>query len=229
MIRSRIAFLLYHRLRLANRGVVTALSSFCDSNTIFEGRNRITSGAVLLHSKLGLATYVGTRATLTKANIGRFTCIGPGVETIVGSHPASKFVSTHPAFFSSRRQAGFTFVERDLYPEFGERTFEEKYLFEIGSDVWIGHGARLMQGIRIGDGAIVGAGSLVTKDVPPYAIVAGIPARVLRYRFSPEIIQRLCTTAWWKLDLEDISGLSAHFSDPESLLCILESRATRSG
>ena len=70
----------------------------------------------------------------------------------------------------------------------------------IGNDVWVGEGCRFMSGVRVGDGAIVAAGSVVTKDVPPYAMVAGNPARIKYFRFSPEIIQKLMKIAWWRWD-----------------------------
>jgi acetyltransferase-like isoleucine patch superfamily enzyme len=141
---------------------------------------------------------------------------------VIGAHPTSGFVSIHPAFYSTRRQAGFTFVSRNLYPEYGERRFKDDFFFEIGSDVWIGQGARLMQGIRIGHGAVVAAGSVVTKDVPPYAIVGGVPARTLRQRFSEAVIQRLLEISWWELDFNEISRLAPHFSSPEALFQNLE-------
>ena len=75
----------------------------------------------------------------------------------------------------------------------------------IGNDVWIGHEATIMPGVQIGDGAIVGSEAVVTADVPPYAIVGGNPARIIRYRFTPEVIQQLLTMAWWHWPLEQIS------------------------
>ncbi len=195
-----------------------ALSAYCDGATTFEGRNRITAGAKLLRSHLGLATYVGSRSLLTNTRIGRFSCIGPEVQTIIGAHPTRDFVSIHPAFFSTKRQAGFTFVPQELYPEFGTGRTESDCLVEIGSDVWIGHGARLMQGIKISHGAVIAAGSIVTKDVAPYMIVAGVPARPLRARFSDATISRLLATHWWELDFDQIARLAPHFSSAESLL-----------
>ena len=82
-----------------------------------------------------------------------------------------------------------------------------------GNDVWIGLNVIVQRGITIGDGTIIGSGSVVTKDVPPYAIVGGIPAKIIRYRFSPEIIARLLDLKWWKLDLQELRDVRFYDSD----------------
>jgi acetyltransferase-like isoleucine patch superfamily enzyme len=221
---ERLRFILFRRRALARRGVIMDLSAYCDRETTFEGRNRVAAESRLHQSRLGLASYVGPRCRLNNAIIGRFTCIGPEVQTVNGAHPTSEFASLHPSFYSTRKQAGFTFASRDLYPEFGTRRYQEDYSIEIGSDAWIGHGARLMQGVRIGHGAVVAAGSLVTRDVPPYTIVAGVPARPLRQRFTEPTVQRLLATSWWQLDFDEIARLAPCFSSPEALLQNLEER-----
>lgn len=219
---ERIKFILFRRPALARRNIRVARSAYCDRETSFEGHNLITDGTKLYRSRLGLASYVGSRSLLKNTVVGRFSCIGPEVQTVIGAHPTSAFVSIHPAFFSTKGQAGFTFASRDLYPEFGPGRSEKDFLFEIGSDVWIGHGARLMQGVHIGHGAIVAAGSIVTKDVPPYTIVGGVPARPIKQRFPEATIQRLLATSWWQLDFSEISRLAPLFSDTELLLQRLE-------
>ncbi len=219
---EQLRFILFRRRALAHKRVLIDLSAYCDRETTFEGYNRVTSGAHLYQSRLGLASYVGARARLSNTLVGRFSCIGPEVETVVGAHPTTDFASIHPAFFSTRAQAGFTFVSRDLYPEYGERRYREDFYFEIGSDVWIGHGSRLMQGIRVGHGAVVAAGSVVTKDVSPYMVVAGVPARPLRQRFPEATIQRLLAAAWWDMDFNKIALLAPFFSRADLLLEKLE-------
>ena len=87
----------------------------------------------------------------------------------------------------------------------------------IGNDVWIGHGATIMPGVVIHDGAVIGANALVTKDVPAYAIVGGNPARVLKYRFSPEIIKRMKEIAWWNWSPEKIQGKASEFHSDEGI------------
>ncbi len=77
----------------------------------------------------------------------------------------------------------------------------------IGNDVWTGHNVNIMSGVNVGDGAVIAAGSVVTKDVPPYAVVAGVPATIKRFRFSEHIIARLLRSKWWELELSQLSGL----------------------
>jgi acetyltransferase-like isoleucine patch superfamily enzyme len=90
----------------------------------------------------------------------------------------------------------------------------------VGSDVWLGHNAMVLEGVNVGDGAVIGAGAIVTEDVPPYAIVAGVPAKILKFRFPENIIERLLETHWWDLGIEDLSGLP--FDNIENCLDILE-------
>ena len=226
---DEIKFLLFRRRILSRAGVGVARSAYCDNITTFEGRNRVYNGAKLYRSRLGLGSYVGPRCLLTNTSIGRFSCIGPEVQTVIGAHPTAGFVSIHPAFFSTREQAGFTFSTEDKFPEFGENRNESDILVEIGSDVWIGYGARLMQGIRIGHGAVVAAGSIVTKDVPPFTIVGGVPARTIKQRFPEATIKRLLATEWWQRDFTEIEKLAPLFINPEELLDSLEKTALSKG
>jgi acetyltransferase-like isoleucine patch superfamily enzyme len=219
---NRLLFTLFGRFLLARHGVQIERWAYCDESTQFEGGNKLIAGARLIASRLGYGSYVAENGFLSATCVGRFSSIGPWVSTVLGAHPVGTFVSTHPAFFSTRRQAGLSFVDRDRFEEFGTRRFQGRYLVEIGSDVWIGHSALIMQGVSIGDGAIVAAGSVVTRDVPPYAVVGGVPARILKYRFDDETIQRLRQTAWWNLDLAEIRRLAPRFDNPADLLRALE-------
>ena len=101
-----------------------------------------------------------------------------------------------------------------------ERTPDMFKRVTIGNDVWTGHNVNVMAGVNIGDGAIIAAGSVVTKDVPPFAIVAGVPATVKRYRFPDATIARLLRLKWWELELADLSGLP--FRDVERCLDLIE-------
>jgi len=180
---------------------------------LFEGKNRITEGVVLRNCKLGIATYVGVNTKLEKVNVGRYCSIGPNVRVVLGTHPADTFVSTFPAFFSTRKQAGFSFVRENKFEEFKYADRENKYAVVIGNDVWIGDGAVLLQGIEIGDGAIIAAGAVVTKNVPPYAVVAGVPAKIIKYRFTPEIVERLVEIQWWNRDISWLSKNAELFAN----------------
>jgi len=167
--------------------------------------NRIYEGAILNDVELGDHTYIGAHNRITMAVFGKFSCTAPDVVIGPGRHPSRTFVSVHPAFYSSRGQTGTSFVT--------ESGYEETRLTRIGNDVWIGTRAIVLDGITIGDGAIVGAGAVVTRDVPAYAVVGGVPARVLRYRFEPEQIEFLIRTEWWNRDMAWLREHAGSFRD----------------
>ena len=131
--------------------------------------------------------------------VGRYTSIAPNVHTIERNHPVN-WASTSSVFYDPRLGV----VDRETLPDY------EPLI--IGHDVWIGWGAIILPGCRrIGDGAIVGAGSVVTQDIPDYAIVAGVPARVLRYRFDEAMRNELKASAWWTLAPSQLRRIAAEF------------------
>lgn len=142
------------------------------------------------HSTIGRHTYLGAYTVVVNAEIGAFCSIGPNVRIGPGRHPTSTFISTHPAFYSPIAHTAVTFVDR--------LRFDEKLPTRIGPDVWIGAHAVIADGVTVGAGAIVAAGAIVTRDVPAYAIVGGVPAKVIRARFEPDQIQRLLALRWWE-------------------------------
>jgi acetyltransferase-like isoleucine patch superfamily enzyme len=167
--------------------------------------NTVYDLAELNETTLGDFSYVGPRSRITRTEVGKFTCIGPDVIVGLGNHPAHNFVSTHPAFFSTHCQAGFTFVSSSLFDEY------EKC--KIGNDVWIGARAIVLDGLSIGNGAIIGAGAVVTKDVPAFAVVVGVPAKILRYRFEQSKIEYLEEFKWWDRDVEWLQNNHKLFTD----------------
>lgn len=171
--------------------------------TTFEGYNVIHDKSCVSTSSLGYATYVGLNCNLCNCKIGRFCSIADNVSIINATHPTSVFVSSHPIFYSPNKQCGQSFVKESMFQE--HLSIQGKSVI-IGNDVWIGSNAKLMGGINIGDGAVVAAGAYVTKDVPPYAIVGGIPAKVIRYRFTQEEINILLKECWWNWSIEKIEA-----------------------
>ncbi len=166
-------------------------STMANNTTIYQ--------RVRLHKvSLDSFSYVSNHTTIIGAKIGKFCCIGPNCRIGLGVHPTENFVSTHPIFFSTQSHVGVTFTDKNFIHEFEDIT--------IGNDVWIGANVLIKDGVTIGDGAIIGAGSMVTKDVNPYAIVAGNPAKLLRYRFLKEQINYLLDLKWWNKDIDEIKN-----------------------
>jgi acetyltransferase-like isoleucine patch superfamily enzyme len=165
----------------------------------------IGANCYLYNTNIGNFSYLASNVTIMNTVIGKFCSIAQGVGISMGRHPSSTFVSTHPAFFSPHAQCGVTFADKSYFKEMGATT--------IGNDVWIGANAVIMDDVTIGDGAIIGAGAIVTRDVPPYAIVAGNPAKLLRYRFEKNEIDFLLTYKWWDKDPSWIKDNYKRFHD----------------
>jgi acetyltransferase-like isoleucine patch superfamily enzyme len=154
---------------------------------------------------------IGRNAQVHNTRIGKFSGVGPFSFIGLSEHPSAVFVSPHPLFYSTIGQSsGLVIVEENL--------FEEYQTTYIGADVWIGNGCTVKQGITIGNGAIVGAGSVVTKNVEPYSIVGGVPAKLIRYRFTKEQIDFLQEFKWWDKDLEWLKANRKLFQNIDDLM-----------
>lgn len=187
----------------------------CVKGCTFEGWNLVRRGCNLQQCHFGFGSYVAEDTELYKTKIGRFSSIGPKVSMPTGVHPTSGFVSTSPVFYSAVGLDGLTFADKQLFDEF---TYADAgWSRVIGNDAWIGGGATILEGVTVGDGAIIAAGAVVTKDVPPYAIVGGVPARLIRYRFPECDIKWLLKTRWWDKDPAWIRESADAFLDIESL------------
>lgn len=175
------------------------------------GRNTtLYPGAILVDGSLGDYSYVAHGSELRATTIGRFCSIGPGVKCGLGAHPTERFVSTHPAFYSTARQCGVTFADRDC--------FEEVAPVRIGNDVWIGANAVIANGVVIGDGAVIAAGAVVAADVEPYGIAGGVPAKTIRSRFPKEQVEALLALRWWE---KPDDWLRAHWHDMHDVATLL--------
>jgi Acetyltransferase (isoleucine patch superfamily) len=154
------------------------------------------------------------------ARVGRYCSIAPGSRLMGNEHPLDR-ISTHP--FACRDYYN-TWTREKYGLELGALSYEKtrRGPLVVGHDVWIGGQVLIRPGVTIGTGAVVAAGSVVVKDVPPYAIVGGNPARVIRYRFDEATVERLLRVAWWRFHVLDFSGLE--MSDPHAFLDGLEAR-----
>lgn len=162
-------------------------------------------------STIGDFVYICDHSRISNTTIGNFCSIGPHVQIVLGKHP-THFVSTFPAFYSVNRQCQLSFVDENAVDEIAPVT--------IGNDVWIGANALIMDGVTIGDGAVVAAGSVVTHDVAPYAIVGGVPAREIRKRFDEATIARLLDLKWWDQDPEWLRSHAHLFRSVDNFLKI---------
>ncbi len=168
----------------------------CNINhdSYFEGANKIYPYSSF-KGTMGYGSYIGPHCNIA-ADIGRFTSISPYVRTNTGTHPfTAPYATTCPMFFSTKKQNGKTFVVKTLYKEKKKRAI-------IGNDCWIGENVFFVGGINVGDGAIILAGAVVTKDIPPYAIVGGVPAKIIKYRYDDETIKILLRFKWWNKEIE---------------------------
>lgn len=165
------------------------------NNCTFNNYNTIYKYSRLRDSSFGDFSYAARNCQIYNTKVGKFTCIGPNVNTGMGAHPSAEFVSSHPLFYSTLGQSsGLVIVDKNLFDEFPETI--------IGNDVWIGNNVTIKYGVNIGHGAIIGSGAVVTKDVEPYSIVGGVPAKIIKYRFSQDEIEFLLSFKWWDKDLE---------------------------
>lgn len=202
---------IYVLLKFRHKNVIIGRSVNIDiKNTYFEGRNRLCDNSSF-SGKLGYASYIGPNSFLN-ARVGRFTSIASGVTTVSGNHPTGTMVSTHPAFFSKKGRCGITFVNETIFDEVTYADSEDHHVV-IGNDVWIGANTTILNGVHIGDGAIVAAGAVVVKDVPPYTIVGGVPAKEIKKRFTLEQIDFLQTYEWWNNDFDWFVENAKYFSD----------------
>lgn len=182
-----------------------------DINTRIGKGTRIMQNNIICSSTIGNCTTIGSNNILNNAVIGSFCSIGSNICVLDSRHPMYEpFVSTSPCFYKS--SFPMPLIKSDF--EFDEKTRNQNGLsVDIGNDVWIGTNVTIIGNIKIGDGVVIGAGSVVTKDVEPYAVIAGNPARKIKERYNSNIIESLLKIQWWKWPLDKIEKSKKDFSN----------------
>jgi len=183
-----------NKLRFKN-AIIDKGCSF-DQKTIIHPNVHILENCIVNNSEINSYSYLGKDCLVQNTTIGKFCSIANGVLIGLGNHPIDNF-STSPLFYRKRNTLSISLVKNDL-------NFEEYKPISIGNDVWIGTRSIILDGVIIGNGAIIAANSVVTKDVPPYVVIGGIPAKIIKYRFAEEMSNRILQQKWWEWDLEKI-------------------------
>ena len=198
---------IYYKLKTLGENNLKIGKNVHFKNCVFEGENYLANNVILKNSRLGYLSYIGAKSNLNLVEIGKFSSVGPNVLIGLGEHPTNR-LATHPVFYKNFKHTNINFI--------GIQDFTEYRQTRIGSDCWIGSNTIIRGGVTIGDGAIVAAGSIVTKDIEPFSIVGGNPAKLIRYRFSNTKINEILANKWWNWDLKDLQRHIELFSEGKS-------------
>lgn len=166
---------------------------FLKKNSKISEDSKVYPFSKIINSSIDSFTYISYFCSINNVTIGKYCSIAKRVNIGLGYHPTS-FISSCPIFYSKTNPLKQNIVKKQSFIDTKSTT--------IGNDVWIGVNAVILDGVRIGDGAVIGANSVVTKDVEPYSIVGGVPAKLIRKRFSDEIVDFLIKIKWWDLKID---------------------------
>lgn len=179
---------------------------------LFGAWTEIGAHGHFIEVEMGDYSYTAGYNEIVYTTIGKFTSIATNVRINPGNHPQWRVTQHHCTY--RRKQFGFATTDDEAFFD-----WRREYCCTVGHDVWLGHGVTIMPGVTIGHGAIVGTGAVVTKDVPPYGIAVGVPATVIKKRFSDAVIEQLLKIQWWDWDRQT---LQARFDELNSVDAFIE-------
>lgn len=186
------------------------ISSF--KNCHIDKKAKVDAQCTLAYVDIDRFSYVGSKTQMTSTRIGAFSSIGNSCQIGGGEHPLD-YVSTSPVFLNGRNI---------LRKNFANIPYDGTKKVSIGNDVFVGDGCYIKAGVTIGDGAVIGAHAVVTQDVEPYTIVAGVPARAIRKRFDDETVDDLLKISWWNWPDEKIEKFADLFGNPKDLIAAVK-------
>lgn len=200
-------FLFYYWSKLIKKGRLAAIR-----NSTIDKTSKVESGSQVVNSTMLRHSFCGYNCEISNAEIGSFCSIANGVIIGGGMHPV-EWISTSPVFYEGADS---------VKEKYSQHSRVEPKKVVIGHDVWIGQNVLIKQGVKIGTGAVIGMGSIVTRDIEPFAIVAGNPAKVIRKRFSDDLIGKILASNWWSMDDLKIRKAAKFAKEPELFLRSIE-------